>query len=197
MGTPELALLEVCQAQLGRYYGLPTRGGGLVTDSTITDAQSGHEKMAACLLPAMAGLNVVASMAMVDSLNAMSFEQFISDEEVVGFAKRIPNGIDVYAEKIAADVIRAIGPGGSILGTRHSLKTSEKNYGCTRYRIERLALSGMREARRVLKSGLMRHLRSCSLHTNPPRVAGRSGEEDLEHCPRSRETPSLGRMAFQ
>jgi len=122
MGTPEFALLRVCQAQLGRYYGLPTRGGGLVTDSKITDAQSGYEKMATCLIPAMAGLNIVAGMAMVDSLNTMSFEQFILDEEIVGFTKRILNGVDVAAEKIAADVIKAIGPGGSFLGTKHSLK---------------------------------------------------------------------------
>ena len=55
-------------------------------------------------------------------MNTMSFEQFILDEEIVGFAKRILNGIDVSSEKIAADVIRAIGPGGSFLGTKHSLK---------------------------------------------------------------------------
>ena len=122
MGTPEFALLRVCQAQLGRHYGLPTRGGGLVTDSKIPDAQSGYEKMATCLIPAMAGLNIVAGMAMVDSLNTMSFEQFILDEEIVGFAKRILKGIDVTAEKIAADIIKTIGPGGSFLGTKHSLK---------------------------------------------------------------------------
>ena len=70
----------------------------------------------------MAGLNIVAGMAMVDSLNTMSFEQFILDEEIVGFAKRILKGIDVTAEKIAADIIKTIGPGGSFLGTKHSLK---------------------------------------------------------------------------
>jgi trimethylamine--corrinoid protein Co-methyltransferase len=70
----------------------------------------------------MAGLNIVAGMAMVDSLNTMSYEQFLLDEEIVGFAKRILNGIDVTAEKIAADLIKSIGPGGSFLGTRHSLK---------------------------------------------------------------------------
>jgi trimethylamine--corrinoid protein Co-methyltransferase len=122
MGTPEFALLRVCQAQLGRHYGLPTRGGGLVTDSKVVDAQSGYEKMATCLIPAMGGLNIVAGMAMVDSLNTMSFEQFIMDEEIVGFARRVLEGIDVTAEKIAADVIKAIGPGGSFLGTKHSLK---------------------------------------------------------------------------
>ena len=59
---------------------------------------------------------------MVDSLNTMSLEQFILDEKNVGFAKRILNGMDVSAEKIAADIIRAKGPGGSFLDTRHSLK---------------------------------------------------------------------------
>ena len=122
MGTPEFALLRVCQAQLGRYYGLPTRGGGLVTDSKLVDAQSGYEKMATCLVPAMAGLNIVAGMAMVDSLKTMSYEQFILDDEIVGFARRILNGIDVTAEKIATDLIKSIGPGGSFLGAKHSLK---------------------------------------------------------------------------
>lgn len=122
MGTPEFALLRICQAQLGRYYGLPTRGGGLVTDSKIVDAQSGYEKMLTCLLPAMAGLNIVAGMAMCDSLITMSFEQFILDEEIVGIARRILNGVAVDGEKIAVELIRKIGPGGSFLGTKHSLK---------------------------------------------------------------------------
>ncbi len=55
-------------------------------------------------------------------MNTMSFEQFILDEEIVGFARRILNGIDVTADKIATDIIKSIGPGGSYLGTKHSLK---------------------------------------------------------------------------
>lgn len=122
MGTPEFGLLRVCQAQLGRYYALPTRGGGIVTDSKAVDAQSGYEKMVTCLLPAMGGLNIIAGMAMVDSLNTMSFEQFVLDDEIVQIARRILNGIDVSGEKIATDLIKSIGPGGSFLGTKHSLK---------------------------------------------------------------------------
>jgi trimethylamine--corrinoid protein Co-methyltransferase len=122
MGTPEFALLRVCQAQLGRFYGLPTRGGGIVTDSKAVDAQSGYEKMVTCLLPSMAGLNIIAGMAMVDSLNTMSFEQFVLDDEIVALTKRVLRGIDVSVEKISADLIKGIGPGGSFLGTKHSLK---------------------------------------------------------------------------
>jgi trimethylamine--corrinoid protein Co-methyltransferase len=126
MGTPEFALLRICQAQLGRYYGLPTRGGGVVTDSKVVDAQSGYEKMATCLVPALAGLNIIAGMAMVDSLNTMSYEQFIMDEEIVGFVRRILDGVDVTPEKIATDLIRSTGPGGSFLGTKHSLEHFRK-----------------------------------------------------------------------
>ena len=122
MGTPEFALLRVCQAQLGRFYGLPTRGGGIITDSKTVDAQDGYEKMVTCLLPAMGGLNIIAGMAMVDSLNTMSFEQFILDDEIVGLTRRVLSGIDVNGEKIAVDLIKNIGPGGSFLGTKHSLK---------------------------------------------------------------------------
>jgi len=122
MGTPEFALLRACQAQLGRHYSLPTRGGGIVTDSKAVDSQSGYEKMVTCLLPAMAGLNIIAGMAMVDSLNTMSFEQFMLDDEIVAITKRVLNGIDVSGEKIAADLINTIGPGGSFLGTKHSLR---------------------------------------------------------------------------
>jgi trimethylamine:corrinoid methyltransferase-like protein len=42
-------------------------------------------------------LNIIAGMAMVDSLNTMSFEQFVLEEGIVGFARRILNGIDVSA----------------------------------------------------------------------------------------------------
>jgi trimethylamine--corrinoid protein Co-methyltransferase len=78
--------------------------------------------MAACLVPAIAGLNIIAGMAMVDSLNTMSFEQFIMEEGIVGFARRILNGIDASAKKIAADLIMSKGPGGSFLCTTRSLR---------------------------------------------------------------------------
>ena len=61
-------------------------------------------------------------MAMVDSLNTMSYEQFVLDEEIVGFARRTLDGVSVTAEKIATDLIKSIEPGGSFLGTKHSLK---------------------------------------------------------------------------
>ena len=78
--------------------------------------------MLTCLLPAMAGLNIIAGMAMIDSLSTMSFEQFVLDDEIVGITKRILRGIDLDDEKIAADLIKSTGPGGSFLGTKHSLK---------------------------------------------------------------------------
>ena len=45
MGGPEFGLLKVTTAQMARFYGLPSRGGGVLADSLISDTQAGYEKM--------------------------------------------------------------------------------------------------------------------------------------------------------
>jgi len=45
VGSPELSLCLSAHAQLARFYGLPSRGGGALTDASLTDPQAGHEAM--------------------------------------------------------------------------------------------------------------------------------------------------------
>ncbi len=45
IGSPESAASVAACAQLARYYGLPSRGGGALTDSPVPDAQSQYERM--------------------------------------------------------------------------------------------------------------------------------------------------------
>ena len=42
IGSPELALVVTATAQLARHYGLPSRGGGALTDANYPDAQAQH-----------------------------------------------------------------------------------------------------------------------------------------------------------
>ncbi len=41
--NPEGSILTACTAQMARYYGLPSRSGGCLTDSHLPDAQAGLE----------------------------------------------------------------------------------------------------------------------------------------------------------
>lgn len=120
LGSPEFALMVSAHAQLGRHYDIPTRGGGLLTDAQVPDAQAGMEKTFTCLTLALAGLNFVSGLGLNGTENMLSLEQMVIDEEIVNYTKRILTGVDVTNETIAADLVMAVGPGGSFLANPHT-----------------------------------------------------------------------------
>jgi trimethylamine--corrinoid protein Co-methyltransferase len=121
MGGPEFALLKVCTAQMGRLYGLPTRGGGTLSDSLLSDAQSGYEKMLTTAVPALAGLNYISGMGLNESENLQSLAQLVIDDEIVAMVKRLMRGVFVDDEHLAAELIMDTGPDGNFLDSDHTL----------------------------------------------------------------------------
>lgn len=82
----------------------------------------GHEKTMTALLPALTGSNVIYGMGMLEMGMTMSYEQLLIDQEIVKMTRRILRGIPVNKETIALDVIKSVGPAGSYLSQRHTLK---------------------------------------------------------------------------
>lgn len=122
MGGPEFALLKICTAQMGRYYAVPTRGGGVLTDSLVSDAQAGYEKMLTALVPALAGLNYVSGMGLNETENLQSLAQLVIDNEIVLMVKRVLEGVAVDPDHLATDLIIKTGPGGNYLADDHTLR---------------------------------------------------------------------------
>jgi len=122
MGGPEFSLLKVCTAQMGRFYGLPTRGGGALSDSLLSDAQSGYEKMLTTAVPALAGLNYISGMGLNESENLQSLAQLVIDDEIVGMVWRLMRGVLVDEEHLATNLIMKTGPDGNFLDSDHTLR---------------------------------------------------------------------------
>ena len=122
MGGPEFCLLKVCTAQMGRFYGVPTRGGGALSDSLLSDAQSGYEKMLTTAVPALAGLNYISGMGLNESENQQSLAQLVIDNEIVGMVQRLMRGVLVDDEHLATDLIMETGPDGNFLDSDHTLR---------------------------------------------------------------------------
>jgi len=127
-GGPEFALLRVCAAQLGRFYNLPSGGGGLLCDSKVSDAQAGYEKMLTALMPTLGGLNLVCGMGLVASESAVSYEQLVIDNEIAGMVKRVLDGIDFRDETLAIDIIKDVGAEGNFLAKKHTLQFAESEH---------------------------------------------------------------------
>lgn len=130
IGAPEGAIISSIGAQMARYYGIPSRGGGCLTDSKVVDAQAGYESMMHLLAACVSGVNFVFhAVGVVDSYMTMSFEKFVVDEEICGMVKRFvglkgAGEEDCFTadEVLATDVVRRVGPGGHFLLEDHTLK---------------------------------------------------------------------------
>jgi trimethylamine--corrinoid protein Co-methyltransferase len=123
IGSPELSLCLSAHAQLARFYGLPSRGGGALTDASICDAQAGYESMFSLLTTVNSGIDfVLHSGGIMSSYLAFSYEKFVMDDEVCGMMRQYLRGIQVDAETLAYDVIANVGPGGHFLGEDHTLE---------------------------------------------------------------------------
>lgn len=123
IGNPEGALFTSASAQLARFYGVPSRGGGGLCDSKIADAQAGYESMMTLMAASTTGINFVLHTAgILQYFMAMSYEKFMIDDEIAGMILRYLRGIEFDEEKFALDVIAGVGPGGHFLTQKHTRK---------------------------------------------------------------------------
>jgi trimethylamine--corrinoid protein Co-methyltransferase len=122
-GDPERAITtSVVNAQLSDYYGLPTFGYSGCADSKLPDAQAGAEVMMLTLMSALSGINLIHDCGYLASGSVGSLEMVIICDEIISMVSRIVRGIDVNDETLAMDVMREVGPKGSFLSHKHTLK---------------------------------------------------------------------------
>jgi trimethylamine--corrinoid protein Co-methyltransferase len=123
IGSPEMAVNAAATAQMARFYNLPVRGGGAVSDAKVPDAQAAYESMMSLLMAQVSRINfVLHSAGILESYSCMSYEKFVIDDEICGMVKRIKKAYAVTADTLAHDVIKAVGPGGYFLDQDHTFE---------------------------------------------------------------------------
>ena len=116
IGAPELSKNIHLVAQMARFYNLPSRSGGGLTDAMCADAQAGAESALALSTAARSGINfILHSCGILGSYIAMSFEKFLIDEEVCGMVRSMIRPLAITDESIDIDVIKEVGIGGQYL----------------------------------------------------------------------------------
>ncbi len=120
-GRPEQAVGTLLAAQLARRLKLPYRCSAAVTAARRPDCRSGYERMMTALAAWNAGVHFCLQAAgILDSINMMSFEQFVIDTEIWSYIKRIATPPVVSEETLAVETI-ASAPG-DYLSCEHTLE---------------------------------------------------------------------------
>lgn len=121
VGSPEMSMNNALAAQMARFYGIPSRGAGAITDAVLPDAQAGYESMMNLMSAVQSGIHVVLHAAgALETINSISYEKFLLDEEAVAMVKHVHKGVRVDEEALAQETIREVGPGGSFLNVTHT-----------------------------------------------------------------------------
>lgn len=123
IGSPEGALCYSYCAQLAKFYGLPCRGGGALSDSKVVNAQAGYESMMTYLACRQSQMNlIVQSAGILDSYTCVSFEKLMMDFEVIDYVNRFLRDFQVNEETVPEDLIDELGHSGEYLTEDHTLE---------------------------------------------------------------------------
>ena len=96
IGSPEDAIVSLINGQLTKFYNIPCRISGTLSDSKACDAQAGFESAITGLMAQLAGGNfILHAIGIIEAYNCTSFEKMIVDNELLGYFKHIGRGVEV------------------------------------------------------------------------------------------------------
>jgi trimethylamine--corrinoid protein Co-methyltransferase len=115
-GAPETVMLASATIQLARFYHLPCRTGGMLTDAHLPDAQALAEGTLLLSNAVRSGANfVLHACGQMGSFMSVNFEKWLIDEEVCRAIRRMMEPIRVTPATIDVETIKAVGMDGSYL----------------------------------------------------------------------------------
>ncbi|MBN1505062.1 MAG: trimethylamine methyltransferase family protein [Candidatus Eisenbacteria bacterium] len=126
MGAIETMMIDCAYAQIAKSLGLPTHAYMGLSDSGAVDYQGGLESGLGAVLAALAGVNVVSGVGMMEFENCQSLEKLYVDNDICGMAQRLRESVYVDEETLGRDVFREATLDSSFLNTKHTLKWFKK-----------------------------------------------------------------------
>ncbi len=106
MGAIETMMIDIGDAEMGKFLNLPTHAYMSLSDSKIPDAQAGLEAGMGALLAGLTGINMISGPGMLDFESCQSIEKLLIDNEIAGMVKRFVEGIHDYGSPFAEDILK-------------------------------------------------------------------------------------------
>ncbi|MBU8850131.1 MAG: trimethylamine methyltransferase family protein, partial [Desulfobacterales bacterium] len=127
--SPEDAKHTAIVTALGRYYHIPCRSQGALTESFSLDYQAGMESSMMLTTAALSGVHVsLHACGTFGSMLAMSFEKFIADEDLCCAIKKLMKPIEFSEDAFAMELIKKLGTSGNYLIEPHTARRCRSEF---------------------------------------------------------------------
>ena len=121
-GAIETGILQMGHTEMANYYNVPSGGYIGLTNSHLNDAQSGYETGMNTTGALLSGASLFNMGGLLGSLMAFDFGKAVTDSEIAMNLKRIKRGMEFSEENLCLDLIAKVGPGGSYMSEKHTVK---------------------------------------------------------------------------
>ena len=128
MGAIETMMIDSAYAQIGKYFNMPTHAYMGLSDSKALDSQAGMETGMGAIMAALAGINVISGLGMLDFESLISLEKLILDNEMAGMALRLVRGIEPKFDVPTTDLFSEFETAKSFLSMAHTMKHFRKEF---------------------------------------------------------------------
>ncbi len=127
--SPEDAQHTAIVTALGRYYHIPCRSQGALTESFCLDYQAGMESSMMLTTAALSGVHVsLHACGTYGSMLAMSFEKFLADEDLCCAIKKLMKPIEFSEDAFAIKLIKKLRTSGNYLVEPHTAKRCRSEF---------------------------------------------------------------------
>jgi len=130
-GAPEAHFVDAALSELSHYYKLPFFGTAGQTDADVIDAQAAAEATYQILMAALSGADFVHGLGEMNAGRMMSPEFAVFGSEVIDMVKVAMGGIEINEETLPLELITRIGPRGTYILEKHTLKHFRKFWAPT------------------------------------------------------------------
>ena len=118
--APESSLMHLGLNQLVHHYDLPSEIGVMGGGSKLLDAQAGYQKAISLITALLMAPDIALGLGGLGG--CICPETLTIDNEIIDYALRYIEGLEVNDDTLALDVIDKVGPGGHFLGEKHTLQ---------------------------------------------------------------------------
>jgi trimethylamine--corrinoid protein Co-methyltransferase len=123
VGYPLDSRCRYTPIEMAHHWGMPTLGGAFGTDSSTPGTwQSAVEVTLDPFLVGLAGSEMVTGIGLNETYTLLYPEAIILDDDIYHRARYALLDMEISAETLALDTIRAVGPGGHFLAQKHTRK---------------------------------------------------------------------------
>lgn len=127
-GLPAALLIDKALSEVSKYLDMPVFSEAGFSDSKLIDGQQAMEASISITEMARSEADLIHDVGYLESGQTGSLESVVIGNEIVGYVRRLQEGINLDEDHMAIDALERVGPGGGFLTDKSTLDTFKSLY---------------------------------------------------------------------